>query len=245
MPIRRQRDSSGHPGDDRRGTAAAGRSMSTSTALAATIAALGIADIVRSAWLPGEWHLAANVGLTVAVGAIARSARVSTDEIGWCEFGRGLRWGGASFAAIAGAVAGAAMLAPGWSVFHDDRVDIPLGELLVKVLIVIPIGTVALEELAFRGSLLALLRRTTSTKRAVLVSSVLFGLWHVPGVVKAGSADSIGTLAAVAGTVAATTLAGIGFCWLRLRSGSLLAPALAHVATNSAVFTVAWSLSRS
>jgi membrane protease YdiL (CAAX protease family) len=37
----------------------------------------------------------------------------------------------------------------------------------------------------------------------------------------------------VLGTIAATTAAGIVFALLRLRSGSLLAPVLAHVATNS------------
>jgi membrane protease YdiL (CAAX protease family) len=30
------------------------------------------------------------------------------------------------------------------------------------------------------------------------------------------------------------------FCWLRLRSGSLIAPILAHVATNGLALTVAW-----
>jgi uncharacterized protein len=35
-------------------------------------------------------------------------------------------------------------------------------------------------------------------------------------------------------------VAGVGFCWLRLRSGSLLAPALAHLATNVVALTLAW-----
>jgi membrane protease YdiL (CAAX protease family) len=46
---------------------------------------------------------------------------------------------------------------------------------------------------------------------------------------------------AVVGTVAATTTAGVAFAWLRLRSGSLLAPILAHIATNSLAFSVAWA----
>ena len=36
----------------------------------------------------------------------------------------------------------------------------------------------------------------------------------------------------MAGTVLVTGVAGIGFCWLRIRSDSLLAPALLHWAVN-------------
>lgn len=36
--------------------------------------------------------------------------------------------------------------------------------------------------------------------------------------------------------------AGLAFIWLRHRSGSLIAPALLHVATNSFPFAMAWFL---
>jgi membrane protease YdiL (CAAX protease family) len=42
--------------------------------------------------------------------------------------------------------------------------------------------------------------------------------------------------------VALTFAAGLAFGWLRLRSQSLLAPMLAHIATNSVAFVVAWVL---
>jgi ABC-type uncharacterized transport system permease subunit len=45
---------------------------------------------------------------------------------------------------------------------------------------------------------------------------------------------------AVIGTVIASSIAGVGFGWLRVRSDSLLAPILAHIATNSVTFAVAW-----
>jgi uncharacterized protein len=44
----------------------------------------------------------------------------------------------------------------------------------------------------------------------------------------------------VLGSIAVTFLAGLVFCWLRLRSRSLIAPVLAHVATNGLALTVAW-----
>jgi membrane protease YdiL (CAAX protease family) len=43
----------------------------------------------------------------------------------------------------------------------------------------------------------------------------------------------------VAGTVAATTAAGVGFSLLRLRSGSVLAPVIVHAAINSSAFIAA------
>ena len=85
--------------------------------------------------------------------------------------------------------------------------------------------------------------------RGVLVVSALFGLWHVqptlatmtdnPAVSGAsGSADR--RLLVVVGAVAVTFVAGLVFAWLRLRSRSLLAPVLAHVATNGFGLAVAW-----
>jgi len=82
---------------------------------------------------------------------------------------------------------------------------------------------------------------------------VLFGLWHVaPAIASADDnaaladvASASGGLAAtVVATVVTTTVAGFALCWLRLRSRSLLAPALAHVATNSVAFAVAWAVAR-
>ncbi len=209
----------------------------TRAVLIATVGALVVADVVRSAWLPSGWHLSFNISLAVVVGGLAVVAGLTAAEIGLRQTASGLRWGGAAFAAITTVVVAAALIDP--SLFDDDRIDIGAGRMLVKVLFTIPVGTVLVEELAFRGVLLALLRRVTSTRWAVAVSSVLFGLWHVPGAVN--SDDGI---ASIAGIVAGTTVAGLAFCWLRLRSGSLLAPALAHVATNSVVFAVAWTVSR-
>jgi membrane protease YdiL (CAAX protease family) len=86
----------------------------------------------------------------------------------------------------------------------------------------------------------------------VLVSSALYGLWHAlpaPGPVDANApltsvtGSTGGTIAVVAGTVA-TTAAGAALCWLRLRSGSLAAPVVAHCATNTVPLTTTWVLTR-
>jgi len=44
----------------------------------------------------------------------------------------------------------------------------------------------------------------------------------------------------VLGSIAVTFVAGLIFCWLRLRSSSLLAPVMAHFATNGLALAVAW-----
>jgi membrane protease YdiL (CAAX protease family) len=77
---------------------------------------------------------------------------------------------------------------------------------------------------------------------ATIVSSALFGLWHVlPSLGLASSNEAIGStvgkgtsgqVISVLGTVLFTGLAGVVFCELRRRSGSLLASAGLHWATN-------------
>ena len=93
---------------------------------------------------------------------------------------------------------------------------------------------------------LALLARA---KAASLITSALFGLWHIAPTLHTmsdnhefrGAAASVaGQVLLVLGAIAVTFIAGLVFCWLRLRSKSLIAPVMAHVATNGLALTVAW-----
>ncbi len=86
----------------------------------------------------------------------------------------------------------------------------------LRAVVIIPIGTVLVEELAFRGTLDALLRRTMSPVRSMVAGALLFGAWHLPRILDDG-------VLVVIGTAAATASAGVGFIWLRRRSKSLLA----------------------
>jgi membrane protease YdiL (CAAX protease family) len=81
----------------------------------------------------------------------------------------------------------------------------------------------------------------------VFLSSALFGLWHVlPGIealeTTTASELSSGVLGAlsVAGQVLVTGLAGGVFAWLRLHSGSLAAPVLAHWGLNGVAYFAGW-----
>jgi exosortase E/protease (VPEID-CTERM system) len=83
------------------------------------------------------------------------------------------------------------------------------------------------EELAFRGYLLCKLSRSTNycygslpfVGFAIVLSSVAFGVLH--------------------GAWFAGTIAGLSYALLRWRSGSILAPILAHALTNAALFVYA------
>lgn len=207
-------------------------------ALGVLVVVLATWNLTRDPFVPGSYHLTANVVLTAVVLGVAWAGGLGADDLGLrrASLGRGFAYGGAVVGVVLAALVVAVLVAP--RAFQDDRVEVGLGKMLFEVLVEIPLATVMFEEVAFRGVLLGLLRRRLPTWPAVAVSAVLFGIWHVDGVLHRHHGP--GLAAAVAGTVLATTLAGLGFAWLRVRSDSLVAPVLAHWATNSLAFVVAW-----
>ncbi|HKR51045.1 MAG TPA: CPBP family intramembrane glutamic endopeptidase [Pseudonocardiaceae bacterium] len=135
--------------------------------------------------------------------------------------------------------------------FYDGRVSAPgAPQLLWQVLVRIPLGTVVLEEVAFRGVLPALFGGGERWRwRAVLAAATLFGLWHaLPSLALAQNAmvqESLGGLPlAVVSVLAmlAAAAAGVVLHWWRHTGRGLLTPALIHLATNSGGLLVAWWL---
>jgi membrane protease YdiL (CAAX protease family) len=186
----------------------------------------------------------AAAGLAAAVrgsGVDARTIGCDPEDVP-----RGLLWGGATAAAVVAAVGGLGAHPSAGARFRDARVTDASGrEALWHLLVRIPLATALVEELTFRGVLLGLGLRGGGTKRALAVSSLAFGVWHIGAALHpertAATGDVVGdhagtTAIAVAGDVVATTIAGLGFGWLRLRSGSVLAPALAHAALNATAY---------
>src|SRR5215218_2220432 len=216
-------------------------------AVGLVIVALAGAKVVDRA-VPGA-HVAVGLGLVVCLVAIARGQGLTAVDLGLARsaWPAGLRWGAAAAALVGTAYALAYVTGP-------VREALPEGEgglgraALWAVLVVIPLGTVLPEELAFRGLLLAQLGRRYGLLAAVLLSSGLFGLWHVVPSLGGGTAnatmasvvgaDAAGTVVRVVVTVCFTSLAGVVLCALRLRSGSLLAPVLAHWTVNGLGFIV-------
>ncbi|TPQ21247.1 CPBP family intramembrane glutamic endopeptidase [Streptomyces sporangiiformans] len=168
---------------------------------------------------------------------------------------RGLRWapvlGGGVLAALLLLLA----IPATQEVFRDSRaVDLSAAQLLWRVLVRVPLGTVLLEETAFRGVLWAMIRRRRGTAWATAVSSLLFGLWHLlpsRGLSRSNTAvgtaidsGSAGMTPTVTAAVAAMVAAGVILCELRRRSGSLLAPAALHWAINGFGYALAWAAPR-
>ena len=213
----------------------------TGEALAALVVLLVAANVVRSTLIPDGAHLPFNLAIGGGALLIARSALLSRDELGLARRNvpAGLRLGLLVALVVTAAVTVAAFVSSFEDAFDDSRVDTGIGGLLLNVLV---------EELAFRGVLHALLTRLTSTARAIALGAMLFGLWHVFPAWRADTGNAaleeIGRWPTVVGTFAATTAVGVLFGILRARSGSLVAPIVAHLSTNVVPFVAAWLLAR-
>jgi uncharacterized protein len=210
-------------------------------AVGVVIVALAGAKVVDRA-VPGA-DVAVGLGLVACLVAIARGQGLTTADLGLARssWPAGLRWGAAAAALVGTAYALVYVAGPVRAALPDGEGG--LGRAALRaVLVVIPLGTVLPEELAFRGLLLALLGRRYGLLAASLLSSGLFGLWHVVPSLGGGTAnatmasvvgaDVAGTVVRVVVTVGFTSLAGVVLCCLRLRSGSLLASVLAHWTVN-------------
>jgi len=189
-----------------------------------------------------EWlYVPANLALACALVAAGRAQGFRWDTMGLARTGvvPGLRWGLAGGVVVAFGLAVAVAWPPAAPFLADERVaGLSVGALAFRVLVRIPLGTAVLEEVAFRGVLFGAWAQARSVRAAVTGSSAVFGLWHIGPTIVLLAENEVtlgagGLVLAVTGSVAATTVAGVVFCGLRLRSGGIVAPALVHVATNS------------
>jgi len=202
---------------------------------------------------------AVRFGTALAVLGIARAAGVSWAELGLGrrELASGARTGAAAGACAAAAVLAAAAVPATRGFFLDDRAAAAAGRGgLAAGLARITFAAVPPEELTYRSALIGLWLGNGSRASAVAWSSALFGLSHILPTRTTMGQTALGQhlerrplrqAAFVAGNVAVTGAAGAAFGWLRLRSGSVLAPLLAHAALNDSALVagrVAHRLSR-
>ncbi len=216
------------------------RVLALTGALIAVLAVWNNLVVTRLPGYPGS-YVVANVAAAAVVVAAARWAGLTWAELGLARrrLPAGLRWGGLCAALVAGGYAVAVAVPVLRPLLTDARVgDMDGAEIAYQVLLRIPLGTVLWEEVAFRGVLLAAGARVLSLPAATALSSAVFGVWHIrPTLSGLAANDLVGgpvaTGVAVAVACLGTAAAGVLLTGLRLRSGSLLAPALVHVATNS------------
>ena len=211
--------------------------------VAALLALRNVGEVV----LPAASYVPTNLALGAVLLVVARRSGCSWEDhgLGGRHIGRGLTVGAVVGSAAIVVMLLAAALPVTRGFFDDARVpaDAPGGERLYQTLIRIPIGTVAFEEVAFRGVLLAVLCRWLRLTAAVGVSSAVFGLWHIVPTLSMAAANGIEGLTRVglvAGSVLATAVGGVVFCALRVRGRHVVAPAILHVAFNDVGYLVAW-----
>jgi uncharacterized protein len=202
-------------------------------------------------YVPGALVLAATlVGVAVRIGG-CRWSDLGLDRR---EFRRGLAYGAAVALPVTVILALGAALPATRGLFQDRRAaGISTAVLLYVILVRVPLGTVVLEETLFRGVLLGLGLRRWSQTMSVTVSCLAFGLWHVLPARHVASFNPVftglaggqlGWLYGVVAAVVATAVAGLVLCWLRLRSRSLLAPALLHATVNGLGYGLAFLAGR-
>jgi membrane protease YdiL (CAAX protease family) len=216
---------------------------------------LVVYNVVRGLGWLGPFGDASALLLVVVFGVLARRARLTASDLGLAraDVKRGCAYGGAAFLLVTIVLVVVALVPATSDYLEDARADVSGPRLVFEILVPVLLVTVVPEEFVFRGVLLAAGRTLWHDRTALLVTAVLFGLWHISPTLETlsgneqfddASRTASGTFLLVAGSVAVTFVAGVVFGWLRLRSRSLLAPVLAHFATNGVALVVAWFVVR-
>jgi membrane protease YdiL (CAAX protease family) len=205
-------------------------------------------SVLNNAAAPGLYVLWACIGIA-GLALLARADGLSRED-----WGLGPVTGRAALAAIAcAAVIALGMLVgtqlPGIDeAYRDERVvGMGAGGVAFAALVRVPLGTAFLEEMAFRGVLLAMLMRRYGLVRGVAGSCVAFGVWHlIPALGLASGNAALGSVlgphvlvSAGAGMLAAG-LVGALLCLLRLRYDHLVVPWAVHATANSLAYLLAW-----
>jgi membrane protease YdiL (CAAX protease family) len=208
--------------------------------LVAVLAAWNNLVVTRLPGYPGSY-----VVVNAAAGGVllvsARWAGLTWDELGLARrrLPAGVRWGGTCAGLVAAGLAAAVAIPAVRPLVTDARAGgMDGGQIAYQALVRVPFGTVLWEEIAFRGVLLAAFARLLTLPAATAASSAVFGVWHIRPALSALAANDlvegpVATAAAVLLACLGTAGAGVVLTSLRLRSGSLLAPVLVHLATNS------------
>jgi membrane protease YdiL (CAAX protease family) len=96
------------------------------------------------------------------------------------------------------------------------------GSYLPYIILATVFGAPIVEELFFRGVVLQVTSKTLGVVAGVILTSILFGMMHIQA-----------NLAASIYTVSVTAMVGMAFAILRLRTGRLGTPLVAHILFNA------------
>lgn len=210
-----------------------------------TIVVLAIAivwNVVGNVWLPWAAYIPANLAVAGLLLFLARHAGLSWDDLGLARpsLARGLLIGLGAALLIALVIGFGLVVPPVEEALEDETVRLASHfDRWFVPLLRIPLGTAVFEEIVFRSVLLGALLLSIGTWRAIALSSLVFGLWHILPAWETADSGVVGTVGAVAATVFITSIGGALFAVLRTWSGSVVAPILAHTATNSFTYAAA------
>lgn len=193
------------------------------------------AFVYSRGWSRWGWQLISFGGLF----AIYKFAGLTLSDIGlsWDKIGTGVKYG--LVAAGLALVAFLVLYFINYEFFGDSRYHQGLQAALITGLLVVPLKTVLFEEIAFRGILPALLKEFSGSFIVILiVSSLLFGLWHILSAPKADmlSIGSFSNILVIGGVFLATSIGGAVLYFLRDQSDSLVASIIVHWFVNG--FTI-------
>lgn len=200
-------------------------------ALLVLLVICNLAFVYSKGWLRWTWQLFSFGGLF----AIYKLAGLSLADIGLSRdrIGVGLKYGLVIILLIS--IVFIALFFFHQSVFSDKRYHQSLNKALVSALFLLPLQTVLFEELAFRGIMPALLKNfNASFWFSLVVSALLFGLWHIASAPKGNliGVSSSSNLLIVGSVFTATASAGAVLYFLRYHSGSLFASISVHWFVN-------------
>ena len=214
----------------------------------AAVGSVALYNVVSHRHVGRRARLATNVGAAGALVGLARLSGLGASELGLrpADLRRGTRSGAVAAVPIVAGVAAALAVPRTRALLADEKITgTGRAEAAFETLVRIPLETALAEEIIFRGVLLGLGLRTRSPVGAVVSSSIWFGLWHVYptlGSIGRGGGGKLvgdqphGVGGATIAVVVSTAAAGAAFAALRLRSGSIAAPVIAHAALNMAAF---------
>lgn len=217
------------------------------------VAVIALSNVMSNRVLPGWAYLPWNALIAAVLIVIAHRAGFDFTGVG-LAFRRWHRPVGVGLLLVActGLIFALGMVLPATKdAFLDARVrDTGLFGMLYQVLLRIPLGTVLLEEIAFRGVLPTLFGGNPAQQwrwKPVLGASALFGAWHIlpsTALTNGNSAvhDLLGGSAILVGVlaVASTMVVGILLSFVVHVGRGLKASMLVHWATNSLGFVAAW-----
>ncbi len=224
-------------------------------ALGVAITVLAISNVMSNRILPSWAYVPWNLSMAFVLLGIAYRGGAGPVAVGlgirhWHRpVGVGLLlFGGTALLFALGMIVPATQ-----SAFIDTRIgDADVAQMLWVVLVQIPLGTVVLEEVAFRGVLPALMGASPAIRWRwipVLGASILFGLWHIlPSIgidnanAAVGGARGHNQVLTTTLAVVSMTVAGVAMCALAHLGKGIKTTMLLHWATNSLGFFAAWLL---